>query len=52
MELGAGRGVGFRNTRERLAVLYGDQQKLAVRFSRPGLRLEITMPFEAATQPT
>jgi two-component system, LytTR family, sensor kinase len=52
VELGAGRGVGFRNTRERLAVLYGDQQKLAVRFSRPGLRLEITMPFERATQPT
>jgi two-component system, LytTR family, sensor kinase len=52
VELGAGRGVGFRNTRERLAVLYGDQQKLAVRFSRPGLRLEITMPFEPATQPT
>jgi len=52
VELGAGRGVGFRNTRERLAVLYGEQQKLAVRFSRPGLRLEITLPFEAATQPT
>jgi len=52
VELGAGRGVGFRNTRERLAVLYGEQQKLAVRFSRPGLRLEITMPFEPATQPT
>ena len=52
VELGAGRGVGFRNTRERLAVLYGDQQKLAVRFSRPGLRIEITMPFERATQPT
>jgi two-component system LytT family sensor kinase len=52
VELGAGRGVGFRNTRERLAVLYGDQQKLAVRFSRPGLRLEITLPFERASQPT
>ncbi|MGL6222521.1 MAG: sensor histidine kinase [Steroidobacteraceae bacterium] len=52
VELGAGRGVGFRNTRERLAVLYGDQQKLAVRFSRPGLRLEISLPFERATQPT
>jgi LytS/YehU family sensor histidine kinase len=52
VELGAGRGVGFRNTRERLAVLYGQQQKLAVRFSRPGLRLEITLPFERATQPT
>ncbi len=52
VELGAGRGVGFRNTRERLAVLYGDQQKIAVRFCRPGLRLEITLPFERATQPT
>ena len=51
VELGAGRGVGFRNTRERLAVLYGNQQQLAVRFSRPGLRLEITMPYERATQP-
>ena len=50
VELGAGRGVGFRNTRERLAVLYGDQQTLAVRFSRPGLRLEISLPFEPATQ--
>lgn len=51
VELGTGRGVGFRNTRERLAVLYGEHQKLAVRFSRPGLRMEITMPFEGATQP-
>jgi hypothetical protein len=51
VELGAGRGVGFRNTRERLAVLYGAEQQLAVRFSRPGLRLEITLPFERATQP-
>ncbi len=52
VELGAGRGVGFRNTRERLAVLYGNQQQLAVRFSRPGLRLEITLPLELASQPT
>jgi signal transduction histidine kinase len=51
VELGAGRGVGFRNTRERLAVLYGDQQKVAVRFSRPGLRVEISLPFEPAVQP-
>ena len=51
VELGAGRGVGFRNTRERLAVLYGEQQQIAVRFSRPGLRLEITLPLELATQP-
>ena len=51
VELGGGRGVGFRNTRERLAVLYGEHQKLAVRFSRPGLRLELTLPFERASQP-
>jgi signal transduction histidine kinase len=51
VELGSGRGVGFRNTRERLAALYGDRQRLAVRFARPGLRLEITLPFETATQP-
>ena len=51
VELGAGRGVGFRNTRERLAVLYGDRQQIAVRFSRPGLRLEITLPLELATHP-
>ena len=48
VNLGEGRGVGFRNTRERLAVLYGEHQKLAVRFARPGLRLEITLPFERA----
>jgi LytS/YehU family sensor histidine kinase len=51
VNLGEGRGVGFRNTRERLAVLYGEHQKLAVRFSRPGLRLEIELPFERAVQP-
>jgi LytS/YehU family sensor histidine kinase len=51
VELGEGRGVGFRNTRERLAALYGDHQTLAVRFARPGLRLEITLPFERALQP-
>jgi signal transduction histidine kinase len=51
VELGSGRGVGFRNTRERLAVLYGGHQELAVRFSRPGLRMEITLPFERASQP-
>ncbi len=51
VNLGEGRGVGFRNTRERLAVLYGEHQKLAVRFARPGLRLEIELPFERAVQP-
>jgi two-component system, LytTR family, sensor kinase len=51
VELGTGRGVGFRNTRERLAALYGEHQTLAVRFARPGLRIEITLPFERAVQP-
>ena len=51
VELGTGRGVGFRNTRERLAALYGEHQTLGVRFSRPGLRFEITLPFERAVQP-
>jgi two-component system LytT family sensor kinase len=51
VELGEGRGVGFRNTRERLAALYGTHQTIAVRFARPGLRLEITIPFERAVQP-
>ena len=51
VELGEGRGVGFRNTRERLAALYGEHQSLAVRFARPGLRLEITLPFEQAVEP-
>jgi len=50
VELGAGRGVGFRNTRERLQALYGEHQSLAVRFARPGLRLEITLPFEQAVE--
>lgn len=51
VNLGEGRGVGFRNTRERLTALYGDQQTLAVRFARPGLRIEITLPHERAVPP-
>jgi len=51
VELGSGRGVGFRNTRERLAALYREHQTLAVRFARPGLRIEITIPFERAVEP-
>jgi LytS/YehU family sensor histidine kinase len=51
VNLGEGRGVGFRNTRERLAVLYGSHQKIAVRFARPGLRVEIEIPFERSIEP-
>jgi two-component system, LytTR family, sensor kinase len=39
-------GVGLSNTRERLAVLYGDNYRFAVLNSRPGLRVEMALPFE------
>src|SRR5262249_41650172 len=41
-----GRGVGLRNTRERLAVLYGAQHRFTVLNSHPGMRVEIGFPFE------
>jgi two-component system, LytTR family, sensor kinase len=43
-------GVGLNNTRERLAVLYGDKYRFAVLNSRPGLRIEMALPFEMATR--
>ena len=43
-------GVGLRNTRERLAVLYGDNYRFAVLNSRPGLRVELALPFETVTR--
>ena len=43
---GSGRGVGLRNTRERLQVLYGDQHRFATVDARPGLRIEIVLPLE------
>ena len=43
-------GVGLRNTRERLAVLYGDNYRFAVLNSRPGLRVEMALPFETAAR--
>ncbi|MCW5570806.1 MAG: histidine kinase, partial [Steroidobacteraceae bacterium] len=44
-----GRGVGLRNTRERLHVLYGDQHRFAALNAHPGVRIEIALPFEEAT---
>jgi two-component system LytT family sensor kinase len=41
-------GVGLRNTRERLAVLYGDGFRFAVLNSRPGLRIDMALPLERA----
>ena len=44
-----GRGVGIRNTRERLQVLYGDKGKVSVVNNEPGLRVDLTLPAERAT---
>jgi len=44
-----GRGVGLRNTRERLAVLYGEQHRFAVLNRHPGMRIEIGFPLEKAS---
>jgi len=44
----AGRGVGLRNTRERLSVLYEDQHRFATIDNKPGLRIELGLPLEMA----
>ena len=44
--LGNGRGVGLRNTRERLAIVYGERHRFAALDARPGLRIEVAMPLE------
>ena len=43
---GNGRGVGLRNTRERLKVLYGDTHRIDVVDVAPGLRVEMRLPLE------
>ena len=46
---GASRGgVGLRNTRERLSVLYEDRQRFATMDNKPGLRIELGLPLELA----
>jgi two-component system, LytTR family, sensor kinase len=45
---GTGRGVGLRNTRERLAVLYEDRHRFATLDNKPGLRIELGLPLEMA----
>jgi sensor histidine kinase YesM len=47
---GAGRGVGLRNTRERLAVLYDDRHRFATLDNKPGLRIELGLPLEMAAE--
>jgi two-component system, LytTR family, sensor kinase len=44
--VGGGRGVGLRNTQERLAVLYGDRSRFAFHDTKPGLRIDIEYPAE------
>jgi len=48
MPAGERRGVGLRNTRERLAVLYADRCRFAVLNAHPGLRVEMALPLEFA----
>ncbi len=43
---GNGRGVGLRNTRERLKVLYGDAHSIEAADASPGLRVEMRLPLE------
>lgn len=49
--LANGRGVGIRNTRERLQVLYGERGTVAVTNTDPGLRVSLTFPAERASTP-
>jgi two-component system, LytTR family, sensor kinase len=44
--VGEGRGVGIRNTRERLQVLYADYSRMTVRNAEPGLSVMLQFPFE------
>jgi two-component system, LytTR family, sensor kinase len=44
-------GVGLRNTRERLNVLYGDKCRFTVLNSHPGLRVDMALPLETAATP-
>jgi hypothetical protein len=40
--------VGLRNTRERLAVLYEERHRFVTLDNKPGLRIELGLPFEVA----
>ena len=45
-----GRGVGIRNTCERLQVLYGERGAVQVHNTEPGLRVALSFPAEGAVQ--
>jgi two-component system LytT family sensor kinase len=42
------RGVGLANTRERLAVLYGENCRFTAINSHPGVRVDMALPLETA----
>jgi two-component system LytT family sensor kinase len=49
---GDGCGVGLKNTRERLRVLYGEQQSVDVRSGEAGgVQVTLTIPFETGGAP-
>ena len=52
MPAGERQGVGLRNTRERLAVLYGEHYRFAVLNAHPGLRVDMALPLEFAAATT
>jgi signal transduction histidine kinase len=41
-------GVGLTNLRERLAALYGERARLTIEDARPGTRVRLTLPLQAA----
>ncbi|HKS54079.1 MAG TPA: histidine kinase [Steroidobacteraceae bacterium] len=47
-----GRGVGIRNTCERLQVLYGERGVVQVHNTEPGLRVALTLPAESGAART
>jgi len=49
--LANGRGVGIRNTCERLQVLYGNKGTVGVSNTEPGLRVSLTLPAEQGALP-
>ncbi|MDI9240667.1 histidine kinase [Lysobacter sp. LF1] len=45
-QLPPGKGVGLRNTRERLNVLYGEESSFGVRNRERGIEVTLRLPFE------
>lgn len=43
-----GRGVGLKNTRERLLVLYGERGRVSIENGAPGLTIHAQLPLERA----